>query len=503
MFARVLCALLLAADLASRLELASALSLTKDELCYWDWSRDLGAGFAWIPLAALRLSCAALGDTALAVRLPFVLAATGAAAFLLAFVRALRLGPWVAAASLALFTGTAWFHYVGSLAHPDAFLALFWTAALWALARSGRAGSRRGAWILAGALLAAAAALSKYTGFLLWPAWVLASLVRGPWRRRSWPWIVAGTAVWFAAVWPAIFAVAEERGHWAITTFHLSDLSRRIPAAARIPALFAAPAFALFTPGYLVYAIGLLHALWRHKQPTSRWAVTGALTAVPVLVAAVRGSIKGNWVLPSFWGTLPRGAAFFLAGPGRSTFLALVVAVGVLATAAMHAAMLDPDLAAELGARIPNAGRLDRSYVWTVSPQELRHAATRTWLDRAYEFHVAREAVDSVTARAAAFDSSATVVTNLYEIAYAARFYGAARPIPLTEDARFSRTDLYLADDGFWPETTVYVTAPGTRLPEPFFLRYGYLEREEELLVPVGRLGTRTYDVWRCAREAR
>ena len=90
-----------------------------------------------------------------------------------------------------------------------------------------------------------------------------------------------------------------------------------------------------------------------------------------------------------------------------------------------------------------------------------------------------------------------------YEIAYAARFYGTTRRLQLTEDARFSGTDLFLAEEGFWPETTVYVTSPGTRLPEPFFLRYGYLEKEEALLVPVGRLGTREYDVWRCAREAR
>ena len=85
----------------------------------------------------------------------------------------------------------------------------------------------------------------------------------------------------------------------------------------------------------------------------------------------------------------------------------------------------------------------------------------------------------------------------------AARFYGAGPPVHLVEDVRFQRTDRFLAPDGFWPESAVYVTVPGGRLPEPFFIRYGYLEREEDLLVPVGRLGTRAYDVWRCGREAR
>jgi hypothetical protein len=95
------------------------------------------------------------------------------------------------------------------------------------------------------------------------------------------------------------------------------------------------------------------------------------------------------------------------------------------------------------------------------------------------------------------------VLTNLYEIAYAARFYRAPGTVHLVEDTRFARTDLYLSDEGFWPERAVYVTVPGTRLPEPFFLRYGYLERVEDLVVPVGRLGGRTYDVWLCARESR
>jgi 4-amino-4-deoxy-L-arabinose transferase-like glycosyltransferase len=502
--ARAACAILLLADLASRLQLAAALSLSKDELCYWYWSRDLDASFALLPFASIRLACGALGDTALAVRLPFVLAASGAAVFLAAFTGALRLHPWVAAAAVALFAGTAWLHYVGSLAHPDAFLALFWMAALWALARSARAASRReGAWILAGAVLAGAAALSKYTGFLLWPAWLLASLAAGRGRRPAWPWLLAGTVVWLAAVSPALLAIAGEGAHWARATFHLSDLSRHIPAGARIPALFAAPALALFTPGYVVYAVGLLHALARRRQPTSVWGWTGVVAALPVLTAAARGSIKGNWILPSFWGTLPRGAAFFLAGDVRRAVLILLVAAGIASTAAMHLALLDPDRASEIGARLPYSDALDQSYESTVSTQELRHAATRTWRERAYEFHVSRGAVDSVAARAAAFDSSAAVVTNLYEIAYAARFYRSAKTVHLVEDTRFSRTDLFLADDGFWPETAIYVTVPGGRLPEPFFLRYGYLEREEDLMVPVGRLGGRTYDVWRCAGEAR
>jgi Dolichyl-phosphate-mannose-protein mannosyltransferase len=497
-------AILLGIDLASRLTLAATLSLSKDELCYWDWARDLDAGFALLPFASIRLSCAALGDTAFAVRLPFVLAATGAAAFLAAFTRAVRLHAWAAVLAVALFVGSVWFHYVGSLAHPDAFLALFWMAALWALARSARVRSRSaGPWVLAGALLAAAAALSKYTGFLLWPAWVLASLVRGRGRRPSWTWLLAGTAVWLAAVAPGLLAVAGEGAHWARATFQLSDLSRHVPAGARIPVFVAAPAFALFTPGYLVLAAGFAHALWRRKQPSSVWGRTGAVAGLPILAAAIRGSIKGNWILPALWGTLPRGVSLFLARAGGRAILAILLATGMGMTAAMHLAMLDPDRVAALHPRIPYSGALDRSYASTVSPQELRHAPTRTWLERAYEFHVARAAVDSVAARAAGFDSSATVMTNLYEIAFAARFYGSAPPMHLVEDARFQRTDLFLADDGFWPEKAIYVTVPGTRLPEPFFLRYGYLEREEDLAVPVGRLGTRAYDVWRCAREAR
>ncbi|HEU5311636.1 MAG TPA: hypothetical protein VFV24_09315, partial [Candidatus Eisenbacteria bacterium] len=52
----LVCALLLAIDFAARFHLATSLSLSKDELCYWDWSRDPGAAFALLPFASIRLA---------------------------------------------------------------------------------------------------------------------------------------------------------------------------------------------------------------------------------------------------------------------------------------------------------------------------------------------------------------------------------------------------------------------------------------------------------------
>ncbi len=43
--------------------------------------------------------------------------------------------------------------------------------------------------------------------------------------------------------------------------------------------------------------------------------------------------------------------------------------------------------------------------------------------------------------------------------------------------------------------------APGTNLPELFFIWYGYMERNRALSVPLGGESERRYDVWRCGRS--
>ncbi len=497
----IACLLILGIGLALRAWLATSLTLTKDEAAYWAWSKHLDPAYAWIPLASIRASCSLFGEREWAVRLPFLLAATGAGAFFFAFSRAVGLGIWSATVALGLFTATTWFHFMGSQAHPDAFLALFWIAALWALARSSRRPRRRpGLWILAGAIAAGAAALSKYSGFMLWPAWLVVAWPsagrRMPGRRT----LIAATAVWLLVVSPAVWAIAAQGGHWVRVAFHLSDLSYRFPLPAVIALLPLAPFFTLVAPGFAVYLVGLASALVRPRAWTGSWGCVGALSAIPVLIAAVHGSVKGNWTLPALWGTLPKGTARFArTSRGRMTLLALV-GTGAACLLGVHAAILDPDGSFEALQRIPYSERLDRTYALSVSLEELRHASTLRWSDRVFEYHGARACVDSIVFRANVYAPGTPIVTNLYEVVYQTMFYRRDHPSFLIQDRRFRRTREYLENVTRAPERALYITLPGAQIPTELRLWYPRLGQEAPLRVPIGRHGVRSYDVWRCGR---
>ena len=487
---------MLAVSLGARLWLAASLGLQKDEAFYAVWARAPDAGFAWIPLAAIRASVSVLGESALAVRLPFVLAMTaaGAAAFLLA--RSLTGSAAAGAWTVALVLGNAWAHLAGSQAHPDAFLACFWIGALAALAPRDR--SRAALYF--GAALAAGAALSKYSGFLLWPAWLAVERSRGRRpedRPRDLP---LATLVWLALVAPAVAAIAGEHAHWLRVALHLSDWSDRAPAAARLVLLALFPLLHLVSTGAVVFAIAPWRA-WRSGQEGRAMVWIAAVVLLLFTTVAMRGSLKGNWMLPAFWGVLPFGVAWFLAGPRRTRWLAGLAAGGVAVTALVHAMALDPSRFDRAAQQIDVLGSLDRTYPLAISAEERRHATSRRWLDRAFEWRVAAPLADSLARRAAAGGVDVPVVSDLYEVVYAVQFHGTRRTARMLRDERFRLRPEFARGPGSLPNSILYVTAPDVELPEAFFLWYRFLEREPALGIPVGGHARRSYDVWRCGRN--
>ncbi|HEY6572224.1 MAG TPA: glycosyltransferase family 39 protein, partial [Candidatus Eisenbacteria bacterium] len=346
---------LLATSLVARLWLAASLGLQKDEAFYAVWSRGLLPSYAFLPLAALRASCALFGETAFAARLPFVLAMTGAGAFAVVLARRLTGSGAAGAWTVALLLGNVWAHFAGAQAHPDAFLAFFWIGAL-AMLASERTGRAR---LLAGAALAAGAALSKYTGYLLWPAWLAVELGRrfasGRAARGGGGDNAAGgggdegarcaergarlgdlavaTLLWLGLVSPGLLAMAAENGHWLRVAVHLSDLREQLSLPARLALLPLAPLLYLLSPGSVVLALSPF-AAWRAGGGSRRQLWIGLAVLAVFAAIAARGSLKGNWILPAFWGTLPAGAAWFLLGQRRRRWLAALTATGILVTAA-------------------------------------------------------------------------------------------------------------------------------------------------------------------------
>ena len=510
-------ALIIAVGFALRAWLAGSLDLQKDETAYWAWSHSLDAAFALLPLSAIRASCALLGDTAWAVRLPFVLAATGAAACAWALPRATGAPRSIAAWTVVLFTANLWFHFAGAQAHPDAFLAFFWMASLTALARSVREESkRRTEWLYVGAVLAAGAACSKYTGFLLWPGWLLAEFLAGSGRSHPWKQSGIATLFWIALIAPAIAAIAATDGETVRMALALSDLGERLSPAARIMALPAAPILVLLSPSFAVWAAGLLRSAGAKGGPDARYARVVLPTAAVLVGVALKGSVKGNWALPVFWGTIHSGVSWFRSSPAGRRWLWGLALSGAAVVLMLQWALLAPDGFLGRFDRIPRFSSLDSTYAWTASTLELEHASARLWSDRLFDLHGQRATAESTAARAEAWGGGAVVMSDLYEVVYRTRFYDRKRQVLLLGDSRLSHVPEHRTPEQALPDRALYVTQPGTKLPEEFFTRYGYLERERALAVPLGAppafigprlpnepLGGRTvrrYDVWRCAR---
>ncbi|HET7903446.1 MAG TPA: glycosyltransferase family 39 protein [Candidatus Eisenbacteria bacterium] len=484
---------LLAASLVARAYLAASLGLQKDELFYAVWARTPDASYAWVPLAAVRASVAALGESAFAVRLPFVLAMTGAGVAAYALARSVTGSGAAAAWTVALLLGNVWAHFAGAQAHPDAFLACFWIAALAMLAPE----ERGRAALYLGAALAAGAALSKYTGYLLWPAWVVVELARRRASRRD---ILLASLLWLALVAPGVAAIVAERGHWLRVALHLSDLGDRVPAGARILLVLAAPLLYLASPGSLQFFAGPL-ASPRSGASGRAMLWIAAVVFLVFAVLAARGGVKGNWTLPALWGTLPFGVAWFLAGERRLRWLAACVAGGILVTAAAHFAAVRPeDAAAAVSGAAPLAS-LDRTYAATVSADERRHATARGWTDRLGEWNTAAPLADSLSRRARRGGAETAVASHLYEVVYAVRFHQPGTGARVMGDGRFRTRPEFAAGPEDLPRRILYVTTPGVELPEPFFLWYRFMEREPRLVVPAGGAGSKEYEVWKCGTD--
>ena len=294
----------------------------------------------------------------------------------------------------------------------------------------------------------------------------------------------------------------------------LSDLSERLSPAARLMALPAAPLLVLFSPTFFVWAVGLIRAARAVGGPDARYARMTMPIAAVLVAVALKGSVKGNWALPVFWGTIHAGVAWFRSRPWGRRWLWGLTLAGLAAVVGVQYAILAPERFLGHFERMPRFGSLDSTYAWTASTRELEHASARRWSDRLWALHGQRATAESTAARAEAWGHGTVVMSDLYEVVYRTKFYDRGRPVLLLGDSRLSHVPEHRTAGQPLPDRALYVTQRCTKLPEEFFLWYGYLERQRPLVVPLGRaagfmgpewdpldrMRTRRYDVWRCAR---
>jgi 4-amino-4-deoxy-L-arabinose transferase-like glycosyltransferase len=231
------------------------------------------------------------------------------------------------------------------LAVPDVPAGLFWTLALWALAKAAAQGQARW-WLLAGAA-AGLATLSKYSALFLAPGAVLwlASTAAG--RKtlvRPWPWIAAAVAL-------AVFALNVEWNaahHWETFAkqFGRAAAGRFAP---RYLVEFLSGQFVLLNPAIAILAaVGAARA-WRERVAAP---VAGLMLAsiVPFLIYLILHSlhdrVQAHWPVPLY------SAAAVLAAwtcdqaqgwrAGLARWAPIGLAVSVLAL--IHAAVPQTDL---------------------------------------------------------------------------------------------------------------------------------------------------------------
>lgn len=282
-----------------RLLLAALLPLTPDEAYYWVWSRTLAPGYAdHPPMVALwiRAGTWIAGDSAFGIRLFGPLSTVLGSVLLWDAAERLlpgrNAGIWaVLLLNAMLLTGAG-----AILATPDLPLLLFWTLALWGMARIISGGSAT--WWLAVGLFVGLAMTSKYTAALLAFGIALWLITAGrPWLARREPYIsavlaliVVAPVLWWNANhgWVSFLRQGGRTGNWSpdrAPQYLFELLGGQIALATPLIFLLCAAGIGLAA-----------RDAWRKWDPA--WSLLAILSLFPAMVFvqhAIGDRVQPNW----------------------------------------------------------------------------------------------------------------------------------------------------------------------------------------------------------------
>ena len=332
-----------------RLVVAASAPLSADEAYYWVWSRALAPGYldhppmvaAWIWAGTL-----VAGEGALGVRLLAPLAAAGGSV-VLAAAGARLFSPMAGLRAAVMLNATLMLSAGAVTMTPDTPLMLFWTLALYALARL--AGGGGGVWWLAVGVAAGLGLDSKYTAALLGAGiavWLLTPAMR---RHLATPWPYVGGVLALALTAPVL--VWNARHGWV----SLLKQGGRVGASEPSRALqflgeLLGGQVGLATPIVFALAVtGTWACVRRWREPAYGLVAALLLPGLLVFVQHAFGArVQANWVAVLY----PAGAlAAALAGarwwrPAAALGFALSAMLYVQAAAAPFVLprALDPTL---------------------------------------------------------------------------------------------------------------------------------------------------------------
>ncbi len=332
---------------ALRLVLAATTGIVEDEAYYWTWARQLAWGYYDHPpaiAAVIAASDAVFGATALGVR---------GAAVILGSMLPLLLAPWAKDRRLLLLLlgGMPLYTLGGVLATPDVPLLFGWTLAL--------AGACRGAWGLAG-LGAGLAGLAKYSGWGIWPLFVLAELhevwlARRAGHRHEFPFVgmLAGMLLTGMVIAPNLVWNAQH--DWISIRFQFDHgLVQKEAPGLWGAATFAGAQLLLVTP----VLFGAMVAGWvsAFGKGAGRIERLGMWTSMPVFLfftwAGSRAQGEPNWAAPAWIGAsllLSRSSGRIFRGAWLGGAFAAILSLAVVVHLYVPLVDLDRDPTARLG----------------------------------------------------------------------------------------------------------------------------------------------------------
>lgn len=292
---------LLAGLMTLRLIAAGCAGLAPDETYYWLWAQHPAFGYYdHPPMVAGWIAAATwLCDTALFLRLPFVLA-FAVLNWLIYDTGQTLFGPAVARRAL-LWLNACLLLSIGSvIATPDPPSVLMWACGLWALAKLHVTG--KGYWWLVFGLFAGLGVEAKYTNFFLGLgilAWFAFDRPARRWLLTPWPWL--GGLIAMAAMAPNLIWNAQ---HGWITFAKQFGRIEGTHFTARYLLEFVISQPVLLNPLICVFVVLGVMAWWR-KRDDSRLALLVALP-LPLLAYMLahvfHDRIQGNWPAPVYPG---------------------------------------------------------------------------------------------------------------------------------------------------------------------------------------------------------
>jgi len=320
--------------------LAASLPLSGDEAYYWDCARHLDWAYFDQPglvIWPIRLAAAVLGNTALAVRFPALLASLLTALFMLPLVRRLGGGARHAAAAVAALHVMPIYFFGAFYESTDAGMMAAWIGATWAAVALAQ-GERKAWWGFGVAL--GLGFLAKFPIVLVLPALVPALWVAGVRRqlRTPTPWLAALASVALTApvwIWAGLHHLDNLR-------FQLSGRHETHHLTLRFVGEFVAANLALATP-FLAVALAVAWWLgWRRRDPA--WRVVLVAAASPLVafsLVALRERVGGHWGAPG----LVAATAVLVLVPfrGRRTLIVLGAVTGLVLSTGVVAAALHPE----------------------------------------------------------------------------------------------------------------------------------------------------------------